>query len=437
MEKTTFRIITLGCKVNQYESAYLREVLLGAGWVEARDREKADVSIVNTCIVTGRAAYQSRQALRKAVRENPGGWAAAVGCYAQVFPEELQEIEGVRLVAGNREKIRLPALLMKSVNSGDRLCLREAFMPEEDFDRLPVSRFMDRTRAFLKVQDGCRSFCSYCIVPYSRGPLRSLEPEDVLTGLRSFAREGYREVVLTGIHLGKYGVDLRPAVDLKGLLKRIGRERLPLRIRLSSLHPDEIDRELIEMAGSEGWLCPHFHISLQSGDDGVLKRMGRQYRARDFSDLVAVIHETIPLAAIGVDLIAGFPGEGPEAFKNTYRLIENLPVSYLHVFPFSARKGTPAADFPDQIRPGDIKERARELRRLGQRKRRAFHQSCIGRILPVLSEGWENEDTGIARGWTDNYVPVRFPSPGEERNRILPVLLEKMTPQGVVGKVIS
>ena len=436
MRKHSFKIITLGCKVNQYESAGMRETLLNEGLLEAGGHEKADITLVNTCIVTQRASTQSRQAVRRAIRENPSGRTAAVGCYAQVYPEELTKIEGLDLVIDNQSKGKLPGLLNGHQGRATGQ-VSEPFPSEDVSEFQPIKRFLDRTRAFLKIQDGCQSFCTYCIVPFARGPLRSLAPSRVIQSLGSLSEEGYREVVLTGIHLGKYGVDLKQGMSLIGLLKDMGKSDLPLRIRLSSIEPNEIDREMIDMVASEDRLCRHFHIPLQSGDDQILKRMNRPYRAGEFRELVKSIHERIPLVAIGVDVMVGFPGENEGAFNNTYELIRDLPVSYLHVFPFSPRKGTAAADFPGQIDQRVIKERAGRLRRLGQEKREAFYRSCLGETFSVLAQGWESEEKKLFKGLSDNYLPTCFPSPGPMVNVLLPVLMERNTEQGIMGKPIG
>jgi len=435
MANHSFKIITLGCKVNQYESASLRESLITLGSTEASGNEEADIIIINTCAVTRRASYQSRQAIRKAIRENPSARTAAVGCYAQVFPEELSTIEGVQLVAGNTEKGQLPAILLKEKDPGQPVVLSKNFGPDPCFDFLPVKGFLDRTRAFLKIQDGCRTFCSYCIVPFARGPLRSLDASQVVSTLSSLSKEGYREVVLTGINMGKYGVDLQNGMNLKGLLRLIGREGFPLRVRLSSIEPNEIDRELIEIMASKEWICPHFHIPLQSGDDAILKRMNRAYGGKDFSSLIEHIHKAMPLAAIGVDVMAGFPGEDHRAFQNTHALILDLPVSYLHVFPFSPRKGTPAADFREQVDQKVIKERAAKLRNLGQDKRKAFYSSCLGESFTVLIEGWQSKKEKIMKGLSDNYLPVSVPSPKLVKNRFVRVRIKGLGDNGVIGVI--
>lgn len=434
MAQRTFKIITLGCKVNQYESAYLEERLKGAGWRRVPRNQKAEVTVVNTCIVTQKASYQSRQALRKIIRENPSGMTVAIGCYAQAFPEELLRIDGINMIAGNKAKGQLPEILINGETGCNSSILTGSFNYREPFEYLPLKEFSDRTRAFLKIQDGCESFCSYCIVPFARGPLRSLEPAQVIRSLNSFSENGYKEVVLTGIHLGRYGADLEGTVDLKGLLREIGRAGLPLRIRLSSLEPKEIDHDLVEMIASEGWICRHIHIPLQSGDEEILKRMSRHYGPREFEGLINYIYMKIPLAAIGVDVMIGFPGEGDRAYHNSYSLISNLPISYLHVFPFSPREGTPAAKFSGQVYQGVIKNRAKAMGDLGREKRRTFYRSCLGKEFSVLAEGWHSEAEGLIKGLSDNYLSVVFPSPVLIRNRILKIRIEDVEKGVAAGR---
>jgi threonylcarbamoyladenosine tRNA methylthiotransferase MtaB len=420
--------------VNQYESASLREALFSEGWHEVSRGKRADVSLVNTCIVTQRASYQSRQAIRKALRENPSGMVCAIGCYAQVFPEELSRIPGLHLIAGNTVKARLPEYLKDGINNLRPRLVLENFKPDRAFEFLPIKSFLGRTRAFLKIQDGCQSFCSYCVVPFARGPLRSLVPSRVILMLESMAREGYREVVLTGIHLGKYGIDLDGGLDLKGLLRLIKGQGLPMRIRLSSIEPNEIDPELIEMMATGNWLCRHFHIPLQSGDNGILRRMNRRYTARDFAERLESIHTKLPLAAIGVDAMVGFPGEDQQAYENTYALIDDLPVSYLHVFPFSPRRGTAAAAFSGQVKQEETKKRAARLRRLGQKKRESFYRSCLGEDFLVLAEGWHSKERQEIKGLSDNYLPVVFGSSRLIKNRMVPVRAESLGKTAVIGR---
>lgn len=438
MMSIRFKIVTLGCKVNQYESAYLRQSLIRGGWMEAGRGEEADVLVVNTCIVTHEAYSQSRQVLGRAVRENPSARIVASGCYAEVYPQELSCMEGVSLVAGNSAKSRLPSILLGEESPDDSGASGCGSSNCASFERLPVEDFGERTRAFLKIQDGCESYCSYCIVPYARGPLRSLPPAEVIKALHSLTLRGYQEAVLTGIHLGKYGVDLSPATGLKALLGMLGKENLHARIRLSSLEPNEVDGELIGMISREDWICNHLHIPLQSGDDHILEAMKRRYRSGDFRSLIEAIHETLPLAAIGVDVMVGFPGEDEEAFENTRSLIRDLPISYLHVFPFSPRKGTPAAEFPGRIDPSLIRKRAQELRAIGQEKHMAFYRSCIGEEFNVLIEGAAPKGKGRLRGLTDNYLPVVIPFDNEsQKNRLVRVRVTGIDGRGVTGTIVE
>lgn len=428
----SFRIITLGCKVNQYESAYLDESLTLIGWQRAVGGEKTDISIINTCIVTQAASHQSRQAIRKAIRENPKGIVVVTGCYAQVFPDELSGIDGICIIAGNVEKGNLPKLISDTTELGKIKLVSSAFKPGAPFDFLPIKRFSGRTRAFLKIQDGCQSFCSYCIVPLARGFYRSLSATKVLSMVESLAKEGYNEIVLTGIHLGKYGADLEKGVNLNQLLVSIGKEGLPVRIRLSSLEISEIDIQLVEMMASESWLCRHFHIPLQSGDDRIIKKMKRNYIASHFEDLIGTIHSKVPHAAIGVDIMSGFPGEDPVAHQNTCSLINDLPVSYLHVFPYSPRPGTAASTYDAQVDPKVTKIRAAELRYIGQKKRTAFYQRCLGKEFMVLPERWHSEQEGIMKGISDNYIPVLFPL-DQESNKPIPVYVERVKKNMMIG----
>ncbi|HEN21328.1 MAG TPA: tRNA (N(6)-L-threonylcarbamoyladenosine(37)-C(2))-methylthiotransferase MtaB [Desulfobacteraceae bacterium] len=432
----SFRIITLGCKVNQYESAFLDDELKNAGLHPAVKGQRADVTIVNTCVVTQNAAHQSRQVVRKAIRENPEGITAAVGCYPQVFPDEIQQITGVRLIAGNVNKNLIPQLLLNAFNSKEVLKFINKFETGMSFESMPVGYFPGRTRAYLKVQDGCQSFCSYCIVPYTRGPYRSLPMKNVLSTLEAFVTEGYRETVLTGINLGKYGIDLEEKTDLKNLLRSIGDNRLPLRIRLSSIEPVEIDNDLIELVSREKWICRHFHIPLQSGDDSILKKMNRKYTSLDFAKLVETIHEMIPEAATGIDLMSGFPGEGRKEHENTLSLIRELPVSYLHVFPFSRRPGTRAFGLEDQVAPVLAKKRAAELREEGQEKRFEFYRRSIGKEYQVLAEGWHSEEKKLIKGMTDNYIPVAFESSRDLKGLVVPVRMDKIENSMVYGTLL-
>ena len=405
-----YRVTTLGCKVNQCESAALGNLLETEGYAAARDVKGADLVVVNTCTVTRKAAMQSRQAIRQAVRNNPGAKIVVTGCYAQTTPQEIRDIEGVDLIVGHSDKLRICEFLKQSG------CMGGSTMPghnpniDPKFSPLPSAANKTRTRAFLKVQDGCNARCTYCIVPHARGSSRSMPPADVHSHLAKLAAAGLREVVLTGIHLGAYGLDLDPPTSLSELVIGLLRSPKMDRIRLSSIEPTEVDPTIVRhMAACQGTLCRHFHIPLQSGADPILKRMGRPYTRDQYAQLILDIHGQLPQAAIGADVLVGFPGEDQTDFAQTYALIEELPLTYLHVFPFSARPGTPAATYRHKVPDAIIKMRCRELRKLGEVKKRAFYRAMIGQTLKVLIETTCNPQTGHAGGLSDNYLSVVLP----------------------------
>jgi threonylcarbamoyladenosine tRNA methylthiotransferase MtaB len=328
----------------------------------------------------------------------------ATGCYAQVAPEELASLQEVALIVGSAEKMSLPDRIEAIVAGHCRVQVGNiAAVREMDFHAAPS--FPGHTRAFLKIQDGCDAWCSYCIVPRARGRSRSLPLPDVVEEIRRLGRSGYQEVVLTGIHLGAYGKDLIPAVDLLDILKIMEKETPVARIRLSSLEPGEVTDALIDFAVASHTVCPHFHIPLQSGDDAVLSAMRRTYDGRFFRELIHKIRVKLPRAAIGVDVMTGFPGEDEAAFRNTLNLIEDLPVTYLHVFPYSKRPGTTAAVMTG-VGEGVKKERAEALRQIGARKKSAFARSFIGTEMTVLIEGQEGKKKVTMQGLTDNYLTV-------------------------------
>ncbi len=401
----TVAIATLGCKTNQFESAAMEERLQETGFELVPFEAGAALVIVNTCTVTSATDSQSRNLVRRARRLNPACRVVVTGCYAQVDPEALRRIPGVAVVLGNAEKKDFLRYL--ETDASEALVCVSDIAAETEAVPLSLTTFAERSRAFLQIQNGCDAFCSYCIIPYARGRSRSVEPGEILGQVRTLADSGYPEVVLTGIHIGGYGVDLSPPTSLLDLVRRIELETDLPRLRLGSVEPTEIPDPLIEQVAGSSVLCHHFHIPLQAGSDEVLRRMNRHYDTRFFRELVERIHDRIPDAAIGLDLITGFPGESEAEFAETLRLIESLPVSHLHVFPFSRRPGTPAASMPDQL-PGDlIKARAAQLRELGEKKLHQFAGRFIGTVLDLVVEG--GRDQGYCRGLSRNYLSVRFP----------------------------
>jgi threonylcarbamoyladenosine tRNA methylthiotransferase MtaB len=428
-----FRITTLGCKVNQCESEALDRQLIERGGRPAGLDETAEFCVINTCTVTAKAAMQSRQAVRRAIRENPAACVVVTGCYAQTEPEAVRRIGGVDQVVGFRAKELIPEMLRSSTT------IRfEGDFSDDRFSPLTAGLADNRTRPFLKIQDGCNAFCAYCIVPLARGRSRSMPLETVLANLKKMKDAGYHETVLTGIHLGAYGQDLSAPVTLSGLLDRIQALSAPDRIRFSSIEPHELTNEIIRRVALNDIFCRHFHIPLQSGDDTVLRRMRRPYTALFFENLVLKIIDRIPDAAIGVDTLIGFPGETEQAFENTLALIESLPVAYLHVFPFSARPGTPAAEYKDQLPPDTIKDRCKRMRMLGVKKRARFYRRHINRTVEILVESKRDQTTGRLKGVTSNYIRVFIDGGDDLMNRLAQIRINRVDEQNrVMGSIID
>ena len=419
-------IATLGCKTNQFESAAMTEQFRKAGYRVVPFSEPADIYVVNSCTVTARTDAETRRLIRRARRLNPQARVVATGCYAQVAPGDLERMPEVDSVLGNREKRDIAGL----VEAGESRV--SDIGAEQTAEPLELTSFAEHTRAFLQAQNGCDSFCAYCIVPFARGRSRSVPLDDVLKGVRDLAANGYREVVLTGIHLGAYGLDFSPRQSLTGLTRRIVEERLVQRLRIGSVEPNELSDELLELMSASDIICPHVHLPLQSGSDTVLHRMGRRYSARFFHDLTARISAALPDAFIGADIIAGFPGETEEEFRETLRMVEELPFSDLHVFPFSRRAGTRAAGMPGQVPAVVIKERGDRLRAVAALKKSAFLQCFCGRVLPVLGQGRDPE-SGLVRGLSRNYIQVEYPASEEMVNREAAVRVERVHGGRVLG----
>lgn len=396
-------ITTLGCKSNQYDSSALEDALRAASFEVAPFTGPADAYIINTCTVTGRTDTQSRQVIRRARKENPAAIVVVTGCYAQVSPEEVKSL-GVDFVVGNPEKERIVEYLLGGRRQGITEDLGQ--WQEGTPWTLRARSSSGRTRANMKIQEGCGRACSYCIIPRARGLSKSLPLDEIEREFDSLAEAGYKEIVLTGIHLGAWGADLSPSADITALLELIEKKDYPCRFRLSSLDPDEVTDRLIEILKDAKRVCNHLHLCLQSGDDNIIKRMRRPYTRELFAEKVEKLVSIVPEASVGVDVIVGFPGEDESAFENTYALLAGLPVSYLHVFPFSRRRGTPAAGFPDQVEPRAIKERCSKLQELDRAKRDAFHQGFIGKKAGVLVEGGRDRRTGLLTGRARNYIRV-------------------------------
>lgn len=404
-EITSFSVVTLGCKVNQCDGASMSLELENAGFRPVAFPSFADAYIINTCTVTAFADFQGRQLVRRAFRINPHARVIVTGCLAQTQPQVPAALGGVAVVAGNDHKHLIAQLLSRP--AGDfPLVLAGDIFEQKNFPHLPAAGITGRTRAFFKIQDGCDAFCSYCIVPYARGKSRSLPVADVSAGAHRFAGQGCKEIVLTGIHLGNYGHDLSPPVELARMLENLLPQNRQVRFRLSSIEPLEVTDAVLSLFDRHDNLCPHLHIPLQSGDDHILKKMKRGYDRNFYQSLINRVVREIPDIAIGVDVMVGFPGEGEGEFFRTLSLLEELPVAYLHVFPYSERPQTAALEMTPKVADKTKKERAATLRALGAKKREAFSRKFLGRMLPVLVEGSPDKKTGLPRGFSHNYLPV-------------------------------
>ncbi len=393
---TTFAIHTLGCKVNFYESAWIRERLLAVGANESEVSSACpDWIIVNTCTVTGRADRQSRQLIYRAGRRFPESKILVTGCYADRDPETLRSLPGVTCVVPNAEKPRIPGIVISCP-------------PDAVGEEMTLAGFGGHVRAYLMVQNGCNARCAYCVIPRVRGKSRSKPIETVLRELDALARAEHPEVVLCGIHLGLYGRDLSPRKTLGDLLRAIEAHPFPGHVRISSLEPMEFHEEIIEVAAASKKICPHFHIPLQNGDEEILRRMNRPYTPAWFERLIARLKAAIPGCTLGSDIMVGFPGETDEAFERCLGFVSGLPLSYLHVFPYSQRPGTPSASFPDKVPERVKKVRVARLLALAREKRAAFHAAWLGRTDTVIFE--QQKGGGAWSGKSLHYLPVRVPS---------------------------
>lgn len=428
-----FIIKTLGCKVNQVESENIISGLEKRGWRYEKSGHRVDVCIINTCTVTGKAAMQSRQAVRQCIRSHPDALVIVTGCHAQTDPEDVKGIKGVHLIIGNSHKDKILDIITapgrrSSPPPDETHIIRGDISKTRVFFPLSTGIPGNRTRPFIKIQDGCNTFCTYCIVPFARGRSRSMPESRVLEQVQRIHQAGYHEAVLTGIHLGTYGEDLIPGSTLSKLLQKIINATSLPRIRLSSIEPKELSTDIIRLAENSPRLCRHFHIPLQSGDNDILKKMNRPYTREEYKRLIFDIRSHIPDCGIGADVLVGFPGETETAFRNTRNLISELPITYLHVFPFSPRKGTSAFCLPNRVPPEIIKKRCRDLRMLGYRKKEKFYESLVGKTVDVIPE--QKQSDGRYRGITSHYVPVIINGPGNPDTGILSVQITQVIRKG-------
>lgn len=418
-------IKTLGCKINQYDSSVIQERLERERHSFVPFDEPADVYVINTCTVTDRADWEARHLVRHAKSRAPAARVLVTGCYAQVKAREVAQVPGVDFVVGLNRLEALVEFVQRSKPAG--LPRIDVGDPREETGVrvLGARRFEGHTRAFLKVQEGCNFACTYCIIPTARGRSRSVPVEVVLQQVRELAAAGFVEIVLTGIHLGGYGHDLRPRSTLADLVERIAASGLISRLRLSSLDPREASGRLLQLMAGSDVVCPHLHVCVQAGNDKILRQMRRNYDRAYFKDLTWRARDMLPDAALGTDLMVGFPGESEEEFDEALGFFDALPLTYYHVFPYSSRTGTLAANLSGQVDHRVKKQRAQRARGLGARKREEFARSQLGRWVSVLVETVSRGDEAHLKGYTRNYLPVRFPGSPRLINREVQVKLER------------
>lgn len=429
-------VVTLGCKVNQYESEVMQGLFANSGYILVDFNEAADVYVINTCSVTQLSEKKSRQLIGRARRNNSRAIIAVTGCFAQIAPEKIIETADVDVIVGTQQRNRIVDLVEQVIQGRGQINIVSDISQAVEFEEMPLLAMPSRTRAFLKIQDGCENYCSYCIIPYTRGPLKSRQPDSIVDeAKRLIAGGGFKEIVLTGIHLGAYGRDLAGGVNLAAAVKAVLELEGLCRIRLGSLETIELSEAVLDIMRSDSRMCPHLHLPLQSGDDTILKSMNRNYTVEEYRNIIEKLQEAIPDIAISTDIITGFPGEEIDNFQNTLNTVRGTKFSRIHVFPFSVRSGTPAAEFPNKVKDIEKKRRTELLLTLAEQAAEDFKRRFIGRQQEVLFESAEN---GIISGLTGNYNKVYVNGQQDDLlGAIYKVQIEKLFRNGLWGKIIK
>ncbi|SCJ21738.1 (Dimethylallyl)adenosine tRNA methylthiotransferase MiaB [uncultured Clostridium sp.] len=433
MKKVAF--YTLGCKVNQYETEAMLEMFKKDGYTQVDSEEFADVYVINTCTVTHMSDRKSRQYIRRMKKKNPEAIIAVVGCYSQVSPEEILEIEEVNLVMGTNERRQIVEEI-KKLDASKKASTVDDIMKVRAFEEIEINQTNGRTRAFMKIQDGCDRFCSYCIIPYARGgKVRSRDLESVVNEANKLVDNGYTEIVLTGIHVASYGKDVTDAeINLLSVIKAINEIEGVKRIRLSSVEPLLMTDEFIDTVSKMPKVCPHFHLSLQSGCDETLKRMNRRYTTKEYKEIVHKLREKMPNVAITTDVIVGFPGETNDEFNQTYKFLSDVELSQMHIFKYSPRKGTPAATMENQIDPQMKHLRSDKLIALNKKNFNKFATKFIGEEFEVLFE--QNIGDSKYEGLTPNYIRVVVESDEDIQGKILNTKISDVKDEYVEGILV-
>lgn len=401
MKKVAFH--TLGCKVNQYETEAMEKIFEENQFKIVEDTEVADVYVINTCTVTNLSDRKSRQFIRKVKKINKDAIVAVVGCYSQVSPEEVEKIEGVDVIIGTSDRNKIVELCEKAKYENKKINIVRSIKTYKEFEKIEVEDIKSKTRAYIKIQDGCNQFCSYCIIPYARGPIRSRDKDDILSEIEILSKSGFKEIVLTGIHVASYGKDLGD-INLGELIQEIALIKDIERIRLSSVEPNLITEDFMNILVSTKKVCDHFHLSLQSGSNNILKKMNRKYTREEYKEKVDLIRKYMPDAGITTDIIVGFPGETEKEFNETIEFVKEIGFSRIHVFKYSPRKGTPAAKYKNQVH-GKIKnQRSKELITLGEELTEIFNKRFLNKKMDIL---YEEKIDGFYEGYTTNYIRVK------------------------------
>ncbi|WP_311079071.1 tRNA (N(6)-L-threonylcarbamoyladenosine(37)-C(2))-methylthiotransferase MtaB [Paenibacillus polymyxa] len=418
---------TLGCKVNFYDTEAIWQLFKNEGYEQVDfDEQTADVYLINTCTVTNTGDKKSRQIIRRAIRRNPDAIVAVTGCYAQTSPAEIMDIPGVDLVIGTQDRDKIIPFVQEIQGTRQPVNAVRNIMKTRVFEEMDVPDFANHTRAFLKIQDGCNNFCTFCIIPWSRGLSRSRDAASIIAQARQLVHAGYKEIVLTGIHTGGYGDDM-DNYDLSDLLWDLEKVEGLERIRISSIEASQIDEKMLDVLNRSTKLVRHFHIPLQAGDDTVLKRMRRKYTTEEFYNKMLMIRKAMPDVAITTDVIVGFPGETDEMFRNGYELMKKIGFSEMHVFPYSKRSGTPAARMEDQVDEDVKNARVHELIQLSEQMQLAYAEKFVGQVLEVIPEVAPKgtEDSGILHGYSDNYIQLAFKGTEDLVGKVCRVKLTK------------
>ena len=425
---------TLGCKVNQYETEAMLELFEKEGYEKAETEDYADVYVINTCTVTHMSDRKSRQYIRRMKKKNPDARIAVVGCYSQVSPEEILSIDEVNLVMGTNDRKKIVEEV-KKIDASRKVSTVDDIMKVKAFEEIEINKTNGKTRAFLKIQDGCDRYCSYCIIPYARGRVRSRDLESIVKEVENLAANGYKEVVLTGIHVASYGKDIKETdIKLLDVIKQINDIEAIERIRLSSVEPILFTDECVEAVSAMDKVCPHYHLSLQSGCDETLKRMKRRYTTEEYKTIVDRLRAAIPNVSITTDVIVGFPGETNEEFDKTYEFLKDIELTHMHIFKYSPRKGTPAATMENQVDPSTKHERSEKLLQLNEENFKKFGQKMLDKEFNVLFE--QKVGDNKFEGLTENYVKVIVESDKDLSEQILKVKITDVKNEFLEGILV-